>query len=62
MESPLTVEDFVNVCAWCGALRRLPFDLRSNFVCEDAGFSCQQGADEDEELFGNAGGSRHGVT
>eukprot|EP00441_Pelagodinium_beii_P021845 CAMPEP_0197664448 /NCGR_PEP_ID=MMETSP1338-20131121/58638_1 /TAXON_ID=43686 ORGANISM="Pelagodinium beii, Strain RCC1491" /NCGR_SAMPLE_ID=MMETSP1338 /ASSEMBLY_ACC=CAM_ASM_000754 /LENGTH=451 /DNA_ID=CAMNT_0043243081 /DNA_START=6 /DNA_END=1361 /DNA_ORIENTATION=+ len=34
--------EFSNVCAWCGATRSLPFDLRSSFVCEDAGFTCRK--------------------
>lgn len=51
-------DDYINVCAWCGASRVLPFDLRTNFVCEDAGFSCasQAGSEDEgeEDLFSNA--------
>lgn len=64
LRSPLAVppscgpDEYVNVCAWCSASRVLPFDLRSNFVCEDAGFSCasQVGSDDegdDGDLFSN---------
>jgi len=50
--------EYLNVCAWCGMSRVLPFDLRTNFVCEDAGFSCaSQDGSEDEgdegDLFSN---------
>ncbi|CAE7225149.1 kif1 [Symbiodinium sp. CCMP2456] len=39
--------DFANVCAWCGETRILPFDLRENFVCEDAGFECTRDSESD---------------
>lgn len=32
--------EFRNVCAWCGESCWLPFDLRSDFVCADAGNTC----------------------
>lgn len=37
-------QEFLNICAWCGACRRLPFDLRSDFVCQDAGLTCNNDA------------------
>ncbi|CAE8625838.1 unnamed protein product, partial [Polarella glacialis] len=69
---PEQTDDFLNICAWCGETRRLPFDLRSDFVCEDAGLSCRASSraqvtastgDEQPELFPNAcawcGETRH---
>lgn len=59
------VEMFENICAWCSEQRLLPFDLRSSFVCQDAGLDCcprstraqisdaQQCCEDDFGLFAN---------
>lgn len=44
---------YVHFCSWCHLRRILPFDLRSSFVCQDAGLTCKAGAASqvEDELF-----------